>query len=191
MIKEYKLEFRLVKMPNKIPQQDARLLVDQFKNYIQSKFPGKNVFVEYINAEPLDEVSLSAFKHQSEMLNESWRECMNQTTFKNNNQIDLIFLKENNYDRFAFLTRQEIWNGFKQSVQQKSGSKLGFTDDWIVATGAVWQNKLAKIIVANFLSEQRIKAEFFEFFCPISINQTTVVLNLKTNTLLELAQSKF
>ena len=116
---------------------------------------------------------------------------MNQTTFKNNNQIDLIFLKEKNQDRFAFLTQQEIWNGFKQRVQQKAGSKLGFTDDWIVATGAVWQNKLAKVIVANFLSEQRIKAEFFEFFCPISINQTAVIMNLKTNTLLEFAQAKF
>ena len=96
MVKEYKLEFRLVKMSNKIPKQDAELLVYQFNNYIQSNFPGKIVFVEYINAEPLDSVSLSAFTRKSEMLNESWRDCMNLTTFKNNNQIDLIFLKEGN-----------------------------------------------------------------------------------------------
>ena len=64
-------------MPSKSPAQDARILVDQFKNYIQSKFPDKIVFVEYINAEPLDEVSLSALKRHSQMLNESWRDCMN------------------------------------------------------------------------------------------------------------------
>ena len=114
--------------------------------------------MEYIPGRSHDEVALSSFGNHISILDESWRDCKNYVinTFKNHIETEIIFEKEVDLDGFAFLTRSKNWSEFSEKVFKHAGSKLARAGDEIFATGAVWQNKLAKSFVNTFLSEQRI-----------------------------------
>ena len=106
--------------------------------------------------------------------------------------MESIFPKQGNDYEFEFLTRQENWNTLKQHILQKAGSKLAFTEEGdIISTGAVWQNKIAKVFLTDFLSQQRIKEDRYEVYSSISINSTAIRMDFKTNTLMYFAQDKY
>ena len=69
-------------------------------------------------------------------------------------------------------------------ILKRAGSELSATTNKIFSEGAVWQNKIAKALLDDFLNEQRIEAEEYQFMCPISINSTNVVMDFKCKPLM-------